>query len=116
VAYGLSARIAGKVVDLARERGIKLGLLRPQTLYPFPYSPIANLTEELKGVLTLELNAGQMVEDVRLAVEGRTPVASYGRTGGMVPGPEEVLTHLEMLIADGFIPNGKTQTAQLGVN
>ncbi|MFC1481143.1 3-methyl-2-oxobutanoate dehydrogenase subunit VorB [Candidatus Neomarinimicrobiota bacterium] len=116
VAYGLSARIAGKVVDLARERGIKLGLLRPQTLYPFPYIPIAKLAETLKGVLTLELNAGQMVEDVRLAVEGRTPVAFYGRSGGMVPDPEEVLSHLETLIANGFMPHGKAQTAQLGVN
>jgi 2-oxoglutarate/2-oxoacid ferredoxin oxidoreductase subunit alpha len=91
VAYGLSSRISHKTVLLAREKGIKLGLLRPITLYPFPYDRIREISEHLKGILVVELNAGQMIEDVRLAVEGRTPVWHYGRMGGIIPGPDEVL-------------------------
>ncbi len=99
VAYGLSARICRKVVELAREAGRRVGLLRPITLYPFPNKPLARLAEQVKLILTLEMNAGQMVDDVRLAVEGRVPVAFYGRMGGMIPSPEEVLDHLEEQLA-----------------
>lgn len=91
VAYGLSSRIGHKTVLLAREKGIKLGLLRPITLYPYPYSRISELAQKIKGVLVLELNAGQMIEDVRLGVEGKAPVWHYGRMGGIIPGPDEVL-------------------------
>jgi 2-oxoglutarate ferredoxin oxidoreductase subunit alpha len=91
VAYGLSSRISHKTVLLAREKGIKLGLVRPITLYPFPYERIAKISEHLKGALVVELNAGQMIEDVRLAIEGRVPVWHYGRMGGIIPGPDEVL-------------------------
>lgn len=94
VAYGSSARICQKSVKLAREKGIKAGLLRPITLFPFPSDKIAELTQQLKGILTVELSAGQMIEDVKLAAEGRVKVALHNRMGGMVPSPEEVLDAL----------------------
>lgn len=98
VAYGLSARISHKVVILARENGLKLGLLRPITLWPFPALPIAKLADKVKGMMTLELNAGQMVDDVRLAVNGKVKVSHYGRMGGIIPSPEEVLEKFEEFI------------------
>jgi 2-oxoglutarate ferredoxin oxidoreductase subunit alpha len=98
VAFGLSARISHKVVELARERGLAVGLLRPRTLWPFPKAPLAALAKQVRLMLTVELNAGQMVEDVQLAVAGRVPVAHYGRMGGIIPAPEEVLEHLLHLI------------------
>ncbi len=91
VAFGCMSRIGESVVDLARENGIKLGLLRPITLFPFPKKPIDALVPQLKSILSLELNAGQMVEDIRLVVNGRIPVNFYGRQGGMIPDPEEIL-------------------------
>lgn len=94
VAYGASARIARSVVDTAREQGIKAGLLRPITLWPFPKKQIQKVTETAKQLLVLEMSMGQMVEDVRLAVECAVPVEFYGRTGGVVPTPEEVLEKL----------------------
>jgi len=90
IAYGSCARICQKVVKLARANGIRAGLLRPVTLFPFPETAIQNLTGRLKGILTVELSAGQMIEDVRLAVEGKVKVALHNRMGGMVPSPEEV--------------------------
>lgn len=90
VAYGLSARIGRKVMELLRNEGIKVGLIRPITLWPYPYETIANAAQHVKGFLSLEMNAGQMVEDVRLAVNGRCPVGHYGRMGGIIPSPEEV--------------------------
>ena len=99
VAYGLVARIAHRAVELARAEGIRVGLLRPQTLYPFPYAPLRDLaSEQVHGMLVAEMNAGQMVEDVRLAVEGRVPVEFYGRMGGIIPSPEEVVQALEKLV------------------
>jgi 2-oxoglutarate ferredoxin oxidoreductase subunit alpha len=97
VAYGLVARIAHRAVELAREQGIRAGLIRPITLYPYPYNVIRQLAEQVNGVLVVEMNAGQMVEDVRLAVEGRTPVEFYGRMGGVIPSPEEIVNALEKL-------------------
>jgi len=99
VAFGSSARICRKAVDMARQQGIKVGLLRPITLYPFPTKEISLLAETVKGFLTVELSAGQMVEDVRLAVNGRRPVEFYGRLGGMVPSPDEVLEALKKAFA-----------------
>ncbi|GMU96631.1 3-methyl-2-oxobutanoate dehydrogenase subunit VorB [Ignavibacterium album] len=97
VAFGLSARICQKVVDLGREKGIKIGLLRPITLYPFPYKRIAELAEKVEFILDVEMNAGQMVEDVRLAVEGKVPVYFKGRMGGMISTPEEILQEVEAI-------------------
>ncbi len=94
VAYGSCARICQKAIKLARAKGIKAGLLRPITLFPFPTVEIDRLTSQLKGILTVELSAGQMIEDVRLAVEGRVKVALHNRMGGMVPSPEDVFNAL----------------------
>lgn len=95
VAYGSSARISQKAVEMARAKGIKAGLLRPITLFPFPTEEIQKLSAKAKGFLSVEMSAGQMVEDVRLAVNGRVKVEHYGRYGGMVHSPEEVLAALE---------------------
>jgi 2-oxoglutarate/2-oxoacid ferredoxin oxidoreductase subunit alpha len=97
VAFGLSARICSKAADLARSRGIKASVLRPITLYPFPYAAIAQYAASTVGVLTVEMNAGQMVEDVRLGVDGRKPVHFKGRMGGMIPSPEEILAEIEAI-------------------
>lgn len=97
VAFGLSARICQKVVDLGREKGIRVGLLRPITLYPFPYKRIAELADKVEFILDVEMNAGQMVEDVRLAVEGKIPVYFKGRMGGMIATPEEILQEVEAI-------------------
>jgi 2-oxoglutarate ferredoxin oxidoreductase subunit alpha len=95
VAYGSSARVCQKTVQLARGKGIKAGLLRPITLYPFPSGKLSELAGKVKGILSVEMNTGQMVEDVRLAISGRIPVEHYGRFGGMVHSPNEVLEALE---------------------
>lgn len=91
IAFGSSARICLKVVEIARAQGIKLGLLRPITLWPFPKEAIASYASKVKGMLSVELNAGQMVEDIRLAVNGRVKVEHFGRLGGIVFTPDEVL-------------------------
>lgn len=98
VAYGLCARICHKAINIAREKGIKVGMLRPITLYPFPAERLHELAEKTRSMLTVELNSGQMVEDVRLAVNGKVPVDFYGRMGGMLPNPEEIVEKLENLI------------------
>ncbi len=95
VAFGSAARISQKVMDMAREEGIKVGLFRPITLWPFPKNEIGKYKDKVKGILTMELNAGQMIEDVKLAVECRVPVEHYGRLGGIVPSPQEVLKALK---------------------
>lgn len=98
VAYGLAARVAHRAVEIARERGIRAGLLRPRTLWPFPSSKLQELAQRTLGMLVVEMNSGQMVEDVRLGVEGRVPVKFYGRMGGIIPSPDEVVEALESLI------------------
>lgn len=98
VAYGLSARLCRKAMDLARAKGIKIGLFRPITLFPYPYQRLKELAPQVKRMLTVELNSGQMIEDVKLAVEGKAPVDHYGRMGGMIPTPEDIVQHLETLI------------------
>ncbi|MDO5664692.1 MAG: 3-methyl-2-oxobutanoate dehydrogenase subunit VorB [Bacteroidia bacterium] len=95
VAFGSAARICMKTIDLAKEEGLKVGLIRPITLWPFPGEIINKYADKVKGMLTVELNAGQMVEDVRLAVSGKTPVEHYGRLGGIVPTPDGVLDALK---------------------
>ena len=96
VAFGSSARICSATVEAARAEGIKLGLLRPITLWPFPAKPLAEFAERgVKGFLSVELNAGQMVEDVRLAVNGKAQVEHFGTTGGMMVSPDDVLAELK---------------------
>ncbi len=98
VAFGSAARIAKKVIAIAREQGIKVGLLRPITLWPFPTKKIAQLGKRMKGILSLEINAGQMIEDIRLAVECSVPVRWYGRLGGIIPEPEEVVDEIKKML------------------
>ena len=98
VAFGLSARVCQKTVELAREKGIKVGLLRPITLYPYPTDRIKELASKVDFLLCVEMNAGQMVEDVRLAVNGEKPVYFKGRMGGMIMSPEDVLEEIENII------------------
>jgi 2-oxoglutarate ferredoxin oxidoreductase subunit alpha len=95
IAYGSSARISQKTIKLAREKGIKVGLIRPITLFPFPTEIVAEFATKVKGMLSVELSAGQMVEDVRLAVEGKVKVEHYGRLGGAIHSPEDVLEGLK---------------------
>lgn len=90
VAFGSSSRIALKTVELCRAEGKKVGMIRPITLWPFPSQRIAELAQTAKGFISVELNAGQMVEDVRLAVNGTKPVYHYGRMGGMIFAPGEI--------------------------
>ncbi len=97
VAFGSAARIAEKSVELARAEGIKVGLFRPITLWPFPTKEIAALAKDKKGVLVAEINAGQMVQDVRLSINGAVPVEQFGRLGGIVPDPEEIVEALKRL-------------------
>ncbi len=94
-AFGLAARIALKAIQLAREKGIRAGLFRPKTVWPYPYMRLRELADQVKIIFDVELNAGQMIEDVRLAVEGKVPVFFHGRMGGMIPTPEEILEKME---------------------
>jgi 2-oxoglutarate ferredoxin oxidoreductase subunit alpha len=94
VAFGSAARICRKAMELARAQGIKAGLIRPVTLWPFPSEEIDKYSDRIKGILTVEMNAGQMIEDVRLAVNGKVKVEHYGRLGGIVPAPAEVVDAL----------------------
>jgi 2-oxoglutarate ferredoxin oxidoreductase subunit alpha len=98
VAYGLSARICQRAIEIGRQQGIKVGLLRPISLYPYPYEILNKLADNVRGVLVVEMNAGQMVEDVRLGVNGKIPVDFYGRMGGIIPTPEETLAALRKII------------------
>ncbi|HMD14814.1 MAG TPA: transketolase C-terminal domain-containing protein, partial [Bacteroidota bacterium] len=94
VGYGLSARVCHRAVELARHHGIAAGLLRPITLFPYPTEIVHTLAQQVEKILVVEMNSGQMVEDVRLAVEGAVPVEFFGRMGGIIPSPEEVLAKL----------------------
>lgn len=95
VSFGSAARIGEKAVELAREEGLKVGLFRPITLWPFPSEQVAKAAEGKKGVLVSEINAGQMVEDVRLAINGKVKVEHFGRLGGIVPDPEEIVNAIK---------------------
>lgn len=95
VAFGSIARISDKAREIAAEEGIKVGIVRPITLWPFPTEAVARAAQGKKGILVVELNAGQMIEDVRLAVHDSLPVEHFGRLGGIIPSPEEVVTALK---------------------
>ncbi len=98
VAYGLSARICQKAIDIARAKGIKVGLVRPISLFPYPYKRLEELAGRVKAMMSVELNSGQMVDDVRLAVKGKVPVDFFGKLGGLIFTPEEIEEQLEQLI------------------
>jgi 2-oxoglutarate ferredoxin oxidoreductase subunit alpha len=99
IAFGTAGRIAQSAIRQAQEEGMKVGLLRPISLYPFPSKAIKDIAAKVKRVLVVEMNAGQMVEDVRLAIEGAVPVDFFGRMGGMVPLPDEVYDQIRKTYA-----------------
>ncbi len=101
VAYGSSARISQKAMNLAREKGYKVGIFRLITLFPFPSKPLNELAGRVKGFLAVEMSSGQMIEDVKLAIEGKAKAEHFGRYGGVVHSPEEVLEALENQIIKG---------------
>ena len=97
VAYGASSRVARSAVNSARAQGIKAGLVRPITLWPFPTDAIEATVPTAKKYLTVEMSMGQMVDDVKLVVNGRKPVSFFGRTGGVIPTPGEILEEIKKL-------------------
>ena len=99
VAFGTAGRIAQSAVKSAREAGVRVGLLRPVSLYPYPYQRVRELASRVRGILVVEMNSGQMLDDVRLGVEGRVPIRFFGRLGGMVPMPDEVHDEIMALYA-----------------
>ena len=101
VAYGSSARICQKSIEIGRKKGIKVGLVRPITLWPFPAKILHELAGQVKGMLSVEMSAGQMVEDVLLSVQHKVKVEHFGRFGGIIPTPQEVLDALETKIIGG---------------
>lgn len=101
LAFGTSARLCQKAIQLGRAKGLKIGLMRPVTLYPFPVKAVEEMISRVKGILVVEMNAGQMIEDVKLIVQGKVPVEHYGRFGGIIPSPEEILLALEQKIIGG---------------
>lgn len=102
VAFGTAGRIVESAIKAAREQGLKVGLLRPISLNPYPSKRLRQLADQVRGMLVVEMNSGQMVNDVRLAVEGKTPVTFFGRMGGMVPLPDEVLEEIRRAL--GSLP------------
>lgn len=102
IAYGTSARVCTEVVKKSRALEFKVGLIRPITLWPFPKEVIRKISEKVQCILTVEMSAGQMVEDVRLAVEGRCPVHFYGRTGGGVPTSSQVIKKIVEIVPDNL--------------
>ena len=97
VAYGITSRICKTAINAARAKGIKVGLIRPITLWPFPKAPLAKAAETAKHFMVCELNMGQMVDDVKVAINCARPVSFYGRTGGVMPSAEEVLAEIEKI-------------------
>ncbi|MEJ2550380.1 MAG: 3-methyl-2-oxobutanoate dehydrogenase subunit VorB [Anaerolineales bacterium] len=99
VAFGTASRVAQSAIQAAREEGIKVGLLRPVSLFPFPYARVGEFADQVDSIIVVEMNSGQMVEDVRLAVEGRVPVSFFGKMGGIVPFPNEILEQIHSAYA-----------------
>jgi 2-oxoglutarate ferredoxin oxidoreductase subunit alpha len=99
IGFGTAGRVALSAVRTARQQGIKVGLLRPITVSPFPHQVIEQLAGRVSGFLVTEMNSGQMLEDVRLAVKGHAPIRFYGRMGGVVPLPDEILSEIKAMAA-----------------
>jgi len=97
-AYGTTSRIAKNAIDKLKEEGINVGLIRPMTLWPFPEKAFQDMPESVKSVLTVEMSEGQMVEDVRLALNGKVPTEFYGRSGGMIPAPDAIINKIKEMI------------------
>lgn len=101
VAYGTTSRIAKAAINELKEQGINVGLIRPITLFPFPMQPIAELPESVKDILCVEMSMGQMIDDVRIANEGRRPVHFVGRVGGMIPTPQLIIDKIHEIMNGG---------------
>ncbi len=97
VAFGTAGRVAQSAIQAAREEGIKVGLLRPISLYPYPYARVRELADQVHAILVVEMNSGQMLEDVHLAVEAKVPISFYGKMGGVVPFPDEILDEIRVV-------------------
>jgi 2-oxoglutarate ferredoxin oxidoreductase subunit alpha len=97
IAFGTAGRITQSTISIARREGIRVGLHRPISLFPFPYARVKEISHRVKSILVVEMNSGQMIEDVRLAVEGRVPVEFYGRMGGVIPLPDEILEEIRKI-------------------
>jgi 2-oxoglutarate ferredoxin oxidoreductase subunit alpha len=106
VGFGSSGRIALSAVRAARSEGIPVGLLRPISVHPFPTQRLAELSRQVDGFLVVEMNAGQMLEDVRMAVGGRKPVEFFGRLGGVIPFPDEILAEIRRMPQGGMTLEG----------
>lgn len=100
IAYGLSSRLVKKAVDIARAEGLKVGLFRPRKLWPFPKNELMDLTSKVKAMVSIEMSAGQMVEDIKLATEFKVPVYNYGKMGGIVPSPEEIVAKTKEIMEE----------------
>lgn len=98
VAYGTTSRVAKNAIEKCAQEGIKVGLIRPITLWPFPDLAFDKISEKTKAVLTVEMSTGQMIDDVKIAVNGRKPVYFYGRTGGMVPTPNAIVEEVKKIV------------------
>ena len=96
-AYGTTSRIAKSAISKMEREGYKVGLIRPITLWPYPYDEFKKINPDCKGILTVEMNTGQMTDDVKIAVEGKFPVSFYGRTGGMIPEPDAIIEEVKKI-------------------
>jgi 2-oxoglutarate/2-oxoacid ferredoxin oxidoreductase subunit alpha len=106
VGFGSCGRVALSAVRAARAEGIKVGLFRPVSLAPFPFQQLEDLGQRVKGLLVTEMNSGQMLDDVRMAVSNRTPIEFYGRMGGVTPMPEEILNEIHQLVENPLTTGG----------
>ena len=100
VAFGITARVSKNAVAMARKQGLKVGLIRPITLWPFPTEVFKKTADKVKGFISVELSMGQMIEDVRLAIECKKPVALCNRTGGMIVTPEEIVESVKKFLSE----------------
>lgn len=106
IGFGTAGRVAFSAVRAARAEGIKVGLFRPITLSPLPSQEIENFSKDIQGILVVEMNTGQMLEDVQRAVKGRTAIEFYGRLGGMVPFPDEIFTEIQRIARNPLSADG----------
>ena len=106
IGFGTAGRIALTAVRNARAEGIKVGLFRPISVSPFPFQQIEELVKTTQGFLVTEMNTGQMLDDVHMAVKGRVPIEFYARLGGIVPYPDEILGEIRRLVQEPKSPDG----------
>ena len=100
-AFGIASRVSKNAINAARQQGIKAGLIKPMTLWPFPKKPFAKAAEHVAGFISVELSMGQMIEDIELAIRCKKPVTLVNRAGGMIPSPEQVLDAIKKMAENG---------------